>query len=163
MNRRSEHPMIRKPRRASMVLAAALTVVLLGSTSAYAYWTTLGSGDGAAAAGTFIAPTVNSGTAAGPALYPGMTSAGSSTGGTLSIVASNPNPFPISVLVSQNGAATGCATPAVTFDGGSFNLAAGASNVPLTLPDTLSVGTTSSNDCQGATITVPLTTSSTSN
>ena len=155
--------MAHRPRRAGVVLGSAVALVLLGSTSAWAYWTTTGSGSGAAAARTFTAPTVSAGTATGPALYPGLAADGTSTGGTLSMVASNPNPFPVTVVVSQNGAAAGCTTPSVTFSGGQFTLAANASAVTKTLPLTLSMGTSSSNDCQGATITVPLTTSSTSN
>lgn len=155
--------MIRKPRRAAVVIAAAVAVVLLGSTSAYAYWTTLGTGSGAAPAGTFTAPTVSAGTVTGPALYPGLTADGIGAGGTLAMVASNPNPFPVTVTVSQSGPATGCSTPSVTLASGSFTLVANASDVTKTLPFSVSMGTTSSNDCQGATITVPLTSSSTSN
>lgn len=157
--------MIRKPRRAGMVIAAAIAVVLLGSTSAYAYWTTVGAGSGAAAADTFIAPTVSAGTVEGPLLYPGLSANGTSTGATLAMVASNPNPFPVSVSVSQTpgAAVSGCTTPAVSFSGGTFTLAANTSSVTRTLAYTVSMGTNSSDDCQGKTITIPLTTSSTSN
>jgi hypothetical protein len=155
--------MNRRPRRAGVVLGGTVAIILLGSTSAVAYWTTMGSGSGTAEAGSFVAPVVSAGTVTGPALYPGLTANGTSAGGTLAMVASNPNPFPVTVNVSQSGPATGCTTPAVTLTSGSFSLPANANSVTTTLPFSVSMGPTSSNDCQGKTLTIPLTTSSTSN
>ena len=155
--------MNRRPRRAGVVLGGTVAIILLGSTSAVAYWTTMGSGSGAAAADTFKDVEVSSGTVTGPLLYPGLTADGEATGGTLAIVASNPNPFPVSVVVSKSGAATGCSTPDVSLIQGTISVPAGAVSEAYTLPNSVSMGTDSSNDCQGATITIPLTTSATSN
>ena len=150
-------------RRTAVVFGGAIAVILLGATSAFAYWTTIGSGSGAATAATFVAPTVSSGTVSGTALYPGLTANGTSVGGNLAMTATNTNPFPVNVSVSQSGPATGCATPDVTLSTGSFTLPANSGALSRTLSFKVSMGTGSSNDCQGATITVPLTTTSTSN
>lgn len=158
---RAERPRSLK-RRAAVVVAGTSAAVLVGGT-AFAYWAATGTGSGNAQAGTMSAPTVSAGTTTGSALYPGLTSNGTSTGGTLAMTASNPNPFPITVTVSQSGAATGCTAPAVTFSGGSFTLAANASDVTRTVPFSIAMGAGASNDCQGQTLTVPLTTSSQSN
>lgn len=155
--------MNRRPRRAGVVLGGTVAIILLGSTSAVAYWTTMGSGSGDAAADTFKDVTVSSGTVTGPLLYPGLTADGESAGGTLSMIVSNPNPFPVSVVVSKSGAATGCSTPDVSLIQDTISVPAGANAQPYTLSYSVSMGTSSSNDCQGATITIPLTTSSTSN
>jgi hypothetical protein len=145
-----------------VIVGGATAGVLLSATAAVAYWSVTGTGSGSAASGTMTAPTVSVGTTSGTLLYPGLTADGSSTGADLVVTASNPNPFPITVTLSQSGPATGCATPAVTFSGGSFTLEANASG-PRTLSRSVSMGSGASNDCQGKTITIPLTTSSTSN
>ena len=50
----------------------------------------------------------------------------------------------------------------MTFSGGSFTLPANASDVDRSVTSSVSMGTGASNDCQGKTLTVPLTTSSVS-
>ena len=91
--------MNRRPRRAGVVLGGTVAIILLGSTSAVAYWTTMGSGSGAAAADTFKALTVSARDSHGAGPVPRASRAnGTSTGGTLSMVASNPNPFPVTVV-----------------------------------------------------------------
>ena len=109
-----------------------------------------------------VAPTVSAGSASGTQLYPGLTANGS-TGGDLVLTASNPNPFPITVTVAASSSASGCSNPDVSFLGGTFSLAANASGVSKTFAKSVSMGTNASNDCQGKTITVNVTTSSTSN
>lgn len=155
--------MVHRPRRAGVVLGSAVAIVLLGSTSAWAYWTTTGTGSGAAAARTFQAVTVTNGIVSGTLLYPGLTADGTSVGGNLEMTATNPNPFPVTVSVSQDGNATGCTTPDVSLMAGSFTLPANSGAVSRTLTFKVSMGTASSSNCQGATISVPLTTSATSN
>lgn len=144
-------------RSGAFVLGWATASTLMAGT-AYAVWTASGTGTGAGSASTFQAVTVSAGTAPAGQLYPGGTNVGD-----LVLTASNPNPFAVTVTLSQNGAPTGCTTTGVTLSGTpSFTLPAGASNVPTTLSGVLSMDNTSSNDCQGATITVPLTTSAAS-
>jgi hypothetical protein len=159
MSTRKSH----KAHRPAVVVGAAVAGVLLSGTAAVAYWSVTGTGSGSATSGTMTAPTVSAGTASGTLLYPGLTADGSTTGADLVVTASNPNPFPVTVTLSQNGAATGCATPAVTFRGGNITLLANATAATYKVDRSVSMGTTSSTDCQGKTITVPLTTSSTSN
>ena len=149
--------------RSAVVVGGAVAGVLLSGTAAVAYWSVTGTGSGAAQSATMIAPTVSAGTASGTLLYPGLTANGTSTGANLVVSASNPNPFAVTVTVTQSGAATGCTTPDVSFSGGSFTLSANSGTVTRTVTNAVSMGTGASNDCQGQTITVPLTTSSTSN
>jgi hypothetical protein len=159
MSTRKSH----KAHRPAVFVGAAVAGVLLSGTAAVAYWSVTGAGSGSAASGTMTAPTVSAGTASGTLLYPGLTANGTSTGADLLVSASNPNPFAVTVTVSQGaGAVTGCTTPAVTFSGGSFTLPANSGTVTRTIAKSVSMGTASSNDCQGQTITDPLTTSSTS-
>ena len=160
---RAQRPRTR--RRATVVAGSTAAVVLLGSATAFAYWSATGSGSGSAGAATMASPVVSVGTVTGTGLFPGLSANGTSIGGTLAVVASNPNPFPVTVTVSRDTASpvTGCATPDVSFAGGSFTLAANATDVQRTIAHSVSMGTNASNDCQGKTITIPLTTSSVSN
>lgn len=141
---------------------AALSVVGLGGV-ALAFWTTGGSGTGAAGAGSFVPVVVTAGAAPAGQLWPGLTANGTTAGGDLVVQASNPNPFPVTVTVTQAGPATGCTTTGVTLAGSpTFTLPATSGTVTRTLTKVLSMSAASSNDCQGATITVPLSTSSVS-
>jgi hypothetical protein len=150
-------------RRAAVIVGGAVAGVLLSGTAAVAYWSITGTGSGTAQSGTMIAPTVSAGTPSGTALFPGLTANGTSTGGNLVVNASNPNSFAVTVTVASSTSATGCTTPAVSFIGGTFTLPANSPSVPRTIANSVSMGTTASNDCQDAAITVSLTTSSTSN
>lgn len=150
-------------RRLAIVAGGTVAGVLLSGTAAVAYWSVTGAGSGTAASTTMGAPTVSAGTASGTLLYPGLTANGTSTGADLVVTASNPNPFPVTVTVAPSTTATGCNTPDVNFSGGTFSLAANASGVTRTISKSVSMGTNASNDCQGKTISVALTTSSTSN
>lgn len=136
---------------------ALLTVAgLVAATgTAYAVWSTTGTGTGQARATTFQAVTVTAGTASAQ-LYPGGT-------GDLVVVATNPNPFPVTVTISSIGTVAGCTTPAVTLVGTpSFTLTANQSAASKSMIGALSMGTTSSNDCQGVSLSIPLNTSSVS-
>jgi hypothetical protein len=139
----------------------ALALALLGGT-AYAVWTSTGTGSGSAAATGFQAVTVNAGSAPAGQLYPGLVANGTSAGGDLVVSASNPNPFPVTVTVTA-GTATGCTTPSVSLGvTASFTLPASSGTVTRTMSKVLSMGTGAGNDCQSATITIPLTTSAVS-
>lgn len=146
------------PRRIAVTVAATTVGLLIGIGSAAAYWATTGTGTGAASARTMVAPGVTAtGAAPSAQLYPG------STGGDLVVMASNTNPFPVTVTLAASTSASGCTTPAITFSGGSFTLPANSGSVSRTVANSVSMGTGASNDCQGATITVALNTSSASN
>jgi hypothetical protein len=148
----------RSHRRVTIVVAVATVAVVAGGGSAFAFWATTGAGTGAATASTLVAPVITAGTVTGD-LYPGLTANGTSTGGTLAISASNPNPFPVTVTLAPSTSATGCTTPAVSFRGGTLTLPAKASDVSHTFANSMSMGANASNDCQGKPITVVLTTS----
>lgn len=149
-------------RAGATVVLACLAASAMGGT-AYAVWTSGGTGTGAGAASTFQAVTVTAGTAPAGQLYPGLTADGSTAGGDLVVDASNPNPFPVTVTVTLNGSPTGCTTTGVTIGAtAQFTLPANSGTVARTMAKVLSMSTASSNDCQGATITVPLTTSAVS-
>lgn len=149
--------------RLAVVVGGTVAGVLLSGTAAFAYWSVSGTGSGTAASSTMIAPTVAVGTASGTLLYPGLTADGTSAGGDLVVSASNPNPFPVTVTLAPSTSVTGCTTPDVSFSGGTFTLAANASAASRTIAKSVSMGTNASNDCQGKTLTVALTTSATSN
>ena len=149
-------------RAGATVALAGLTLAALGGT-AYAVWTSGGTGTGAATARTFQAVTVTAGTAPAGQLYPGLSADGSTVGGDLVVDASNPNPFPVTVTVTLNGAPAGCTTTGVTIGViAQFTLPANSGTVARTMSKVLSMSTASSDDCQGATIAVPLTTSAVS-
>lgn len=144
---------------------ACLTMAGVGLTggTAYAFWTSTGTGTGAAAATTFQPVAVTAGTAPAGQLWPGLVADGTTAGGDLVVSAANPNPFPVTVTVALGGTPTGCTTTGVTIGApASFTLPAQSGTVTRTMSKVLSMSTASSNDCQGATITVPLTTTATS-
>ncbi|MDQ0632510.1 hypothetical protein QFZ40_000419 [Arthrobacter pascens] len=153
--------------RSRGIRAAALTGLLItaGAGSAYAYWTSVGSGSGSAVAGTMQAVTVDA-LAAGDnpktALYPG---------GSADVVLrlTNPNPYSVQVYsVTANGAAAadsahpGCTTTGVRFTGPAAPLTpatyvAANSSALITLPGAAAMDTTSLAACQGATFSIPVT------
>jgi len=150
-------------RVAVCALLAFLGTGLLGGT-AYAFWTSTGTGTGTASATTFQPVVVSAGAAPPGQLYPGLTANGTTSGGDLVVQASNPNPFPVIVTVTLNGTPTGCSTTGVTIGApATFTLPASSGTVTLTVSKVLSMSTASSDDCQGATITLPLATSAVSN
>lgn len=157
--------MIRAESRAATVLVGATGVLLLGSSAAYAVWTTTGSGTGEARATTFAPPVVVAGTAPAGQLYPGLTANGTSTGGTLVVRASNPNPFPITVTLTSGGTPTGCTTTGValrTSPAITISLAANAPAADVSIAHAVSMSSASSDDCQGAIIIIPLSTAAVS-
>jgi hypothetical protein len=144
-------------------LIAALTVVgvlALGGV-AWAYFTSSGTGSGHGSTGTMstVALSATAGTASTP-LYPGGT-------GDVSLEVNNPNSYAVTLVsVSGDGTITpdaghsACTTTGVTFSyqsGLSTTIPASTTNFPVHLSGAVSMSTSSSNGCQGATFSIPVT------
>jgi hypothetical protein len=148
------------------VLAATMAAVGL----VYAAWTTNGSGDAYAKAGTAAAiSTVDVSASTTATLYPGVS-------GDVLIKLDNPNPYAVTVTaVTGNGTITadgghaGCTTTGVTFanqTGLTLTIPAKSGGVDGVLQTSLngaaSMSNASLNACQGAVFTIPVTISGTS-
>ena len=149
------------------ILTAGLTIIVLGVVGlVYAAWTTNGSGEGYAKAGTAQAlTTVDVSATTTASLYPGVS-------GNVLIKINNPNPFGVRVTaVTGNGTITpdsghsGCTTTGVTFtDQTGLTLDVAASTATqFTLSGAASMSNASLNACQGATFTIPVSLTGTSN
>jgi hypothetical protein len=150
---------IRLPRKLVFVLAAIAALVVSGII--LAAWSTSGSGNGYAKAGTASALTLSDASASTTAdLYPGAT-------GTVKIKITNPNSFPVRVtsvakqasgtITSDKGAACDAST-GVTFtnqSGLTLDLTAGQT-LTFTLNNAVSMTNASDNTCQGAVFTIPV-------
>jgi hypothetical protein len=148
-------------RRAVAIAALAVAVLGIGATVAYAYWSSTGQGTGSAAGGGLQPVTVTafvSGDTPNSVLLPG---------GSADVILriDNPNPFAVTLVsVSGNGTITPDAGhPSCTVMGVTFTNQTGlSSNIPASdttlvhLPAAASMDATSSNGCQGATFTVPV-------
>jgi hypothetical protein len=146
-------------------LAVALIATMLGIVGlVYAAWTTNGTGDAYAKAGTAAAiGTIDVSASTIASLYPGVS-------GDVLIKLDNPNPYSVTVTaVTGNGSITadaghsGCTTTGVTFTnqtGLSLVVPAKAGAVNGTLQTSLtnaaSMSNASLNACQGATFTIPV-------
>ena len=148
------------------VIALALTAVGF----VYAAWTTNGTGNAYAKAGTAAAiSTVDVSASTVATLYPGVS-------GDVLIKLDNPNTYPVTVTaVTGNGTITadaghsGCTTTGVTFTNQSslsLTIPAKSGGVDGVLQTTLSgaasMSNASLNACQGAVFTIPVTLSGTS-
>jgi hypothetical protein len=172
---RNEGVIVRNLSRKRRVIGGAITVLVLGIVGlVYAAWTTTGSGSGYAKAGSSSAlSTVDVSASTTATLYPG-------TSGDVLIKLSNPNPFPVQVTgVSLNGANSdiaadashsGCTTTGVSFSnqtGLSIDVPAksGGTNgtAQATLTNAATMSNASLNACQGATFTIPVSISGSSN
>ncbi|MCU1464921.1 MAG: hypothetical protein JWM72_849 [Actinomycetia bacterium] len=129
---------------------------LFGIHAASAYFTSNGAGTGSGTAGTLVAPSGVTATAA-QRLFPGGNA-------DLSVTLNNTNSYSIEVAgIAQGGSITvssGCTTPAVTVP--TQTLASPVTVAPgthtVTIPNGLSMGIASSSDCQDATFsTIPIT------
>ena len=149
------------------ILTAGLTVIVLGAVAlVYAAWTTNGTGEGYAKAGTAQAlTTVDVSASTTASLYPGIT-------GNVLIKITNPNPFAVRVTdVTRTGTITadsghsGCTTTGVTFtDQSGLTLDVAASTATqFTLTGAASMSNASLDACQGATFTIPVSLTGTSN
>jgi hypothetical protein len=152
-------------RRTAVITSAA--VLGIGAVSlAWASWTANGTGSAQAAAGQSVAVTTAAATvASAPLLVPGGQ-------GSVRIRVVNANAFPVRVTgVSGTGDAVpdadhpGCTTTGVSFvdrTGLSLDVPAGQTE-EFTIPDTVTMGNDSSNGCQGATFTIPVSIDAVSN
>jgi hypothetical protein len=148
-------------RRSLLVLGVALALVLgLGAGTAFAFFTSSGSGSGTASTGTVKDVTVLNATGSVTnKLFPGGS-------GDLKVEIDNPNSFAVTITnVSGNGAVTGsggvgaCSTTGVsvpTESGLSISVGPG-SDVSVTIPNGVSMNSTSDSGCQGATFSIPVT------
>ena len=150
------------------ILTAGLTVIVLGAVGlVYAAWTTNGSGEGYVKAGTAQnLTTVDVSASTTASLYPGVS-------GNVLIKINNPNPFPVEVtsvtgngtITPDSGHAAGCTTTGVTCaDQTGLTLdIAGNTATQFTLNGAASMSNASSNGCQGATFTIPVSLTGASN
>ena len=149
-----------------MAVISAATGVLMAAGIAFAAWTATGGGSGYAKA-TSAQPltTVDVSATTGATLYPGAT-------GDVELEIDNPNPYPVRVTdVSQDGSITvdvghaACDVGSITFtDQTGLTLDVGAeTSEPFTLSGSIEMGATATDDCQGATFTVPVALSGVSN
>jgi hypothetical protein len=142
-------------------LIAILAVVgLLMGGAAWAYFTSHGSGSGPGSTGTMSTVTLSA-TAGSPLtpLYPGGS-------GDVSLEVNNTNAYSVT-LVSVTGSGTitpiadpSCTTTGVTFTnqtGLSTTIPASTSGYQIRLPGAVAMGSSSSNGCQGATFSIPVT------
>jgi hypothetical protein len=142
----------RKFNRGVVVLAVGASVLGVAGTAA-AYFKTTGTGSGSATAGTAQNLTGLTATASVSSLiYPGGSA-------DLVLKVHNPNSQDVVVsAVAANGSASGCTTPAITVSASTglpFTVPAGG-NLSVTLTGAAAMATSASSDCQGQTITVPL-------
>jgi len=154
-------------RRTSIVFGAIVALVLgLGASSAFAYFTTHGSGTGSARTSTMLTVTVaTAGTPSSP-LLPGGT-------GDVVFSVTNPNGFPVSLVgvtlktggtITPDAGHSGCMTtdalPVVTLNVPPGDLpvsVAAHAMVPIDLANAASMDVNATSNCQGATFTVPIT------
>jgi hypothetical protein len=152
-----------KTRLGLAVLIGTIATLAMGfgAGGAYAYWTSTGSGSGSGSAGTLQAVTVAAfvgGDTPAATIFPG---------GSADVIlrVSNPNAFAVTLIsVSGNGTIApdaghaGCTTTGVTFTNQTgLSSAIGASGTTLVdLPAAAAMGITSSNGCQGATFSIPV-------
>jgi hypothetical protein len=137
-----------------MVLAAAIFLLLaLGAGTAYAYVTSSGSGTGSTTAAPELNVTITTNAAPAGLLQPN---------GVGDLVITAPNNYSVQITALTLGTVTGCTTPAVSL------VSPSTSYLPLTIPNNVSsdrlvihgaltMGAGASNDCQNASLTVPLT------
>lgn len=139
-----------------LICAVTALVVGLGGGSAYAYFTSSGSGSGSATvAGAPNAVTIATNATSATPLQPGGT-------GDLVITATNPNNYPVQITAFSIGTVTGCTTPDVSLVSPSsdylpFTIPKNASSERLVIVGSLTMGAGASNDCQGKSLTIPLT------
>ena len=161
---------MRKRRINKLVAVGVIAAVMAAVGLVYAAWTTNGTGNAYAKAGTAAAiSTVDVSASTTATLYPGVS-------GDVLIKLDNPNPYPVTVTaISGNGTITadsghsGCTTTGVTFTNQtSLSLTIPASSggtdgvLQSTLSGAASMSNASLNACQGATFTIPVTLSGTS-
>ena len=156
---------IRLPRKLVFALVAVGALVLSGVL--IAAWSTSGSGNGYAKAGTASALTIGDASASTTGdLYPGGT-------GAVKLKVTNPNPFPVRItsvtkqtagtITSDKGAACDAATGVTFTNTTGLTQAVGAgATVTFSLAGKVAMSNASDNTCQGAVFSVPITLAATS-
>jgi hypothetical protein len=146
--------------------AAALVVTLVVAGGALAYYTSTGSGSGAASVGSPAELTITASTPVAGLLYPGAS-------GEVDATISNPNTFSVRVNslvlagdgIAVDGGHSGCDTSALHYTtqdngGAGWDVPARVGSTDGTLgvqlADAISMDTDAANECQGATFTVHL-------
>src|SRR3954452_8597286 len=145
-------------RRLLLVGTAAADLTVTSTGGAVAYWSTSGSGSGAAIVGSM--PVATQALTAGDATAGQQLLPGRSADAVLKV--NNPNDFPVT-LVSVAGttapsASNGCSPTGVTFadaSGLTTEIPAGAATI-VDLPGSVSMTMQSASACQGATFTIPV-------
>lgn len=143
-------------KRAPLVMMAVPTLIIgLGAGTAYAYFTSNGSGSGSASTGTTQNVTITTNVTPAGLLQPNGT-------GDLVITVTNPNNYPVQITALTLGTVTGCTTPDVSLVTPSTSylpvtIPKNASSLRLVISGALTMGVGASNDCQNASLTVPLT------
>jgi hypothetical protein len=149
------------------LIAAATTLLVLGVVGlVYAAWTSNGTGSGYAKAQSGQAlTTVDVSASTTATLYPGAN-------GDVLIRVHNPNPYPVRVTdIAGNGAVTAdpghasCVTTGVTFtdqSGLTFDIGANG-DAQTILSGAAHMSNASDNGCQGATFTIPVSLTGSSN
>jgi hypothetical protein len=144
-------------RNLALALVALVGVFGVGST-AFAYFTSHGSGSGTATTGTLVAPVVVSATTTAN-LIPnnGLTN--------LSVTLNNTNGYAVRIIgIEQNGTVSvgsgsgTCATTGVSVPtNNTLNVTVASGNgVIVTVPGVVKMDTTSDSGCQGRTFTIPV-------
>ena len=156
-------------KRRKLITSCVALALVVGASLAFAAWTTSGSGQGYAKAGSAQAlSTVDASASTSASLYPGSS-------GDVRIEIRNPNSFPVRVtsvslrgtnadIVADSGH-SGCTTTGVSFtnqSGLSIDVPAGGTQT-ATLSGAASMSNASLNACQGATFTIPVDISGSSN
>jgi len=154
---------MRKFTRKTVAVTLATAVLLSGAGAAFAYWTNIGSGSGAATTGTTTGSITVNQTTVVPGLYPGM-----STPITLAGTFTNTNTGPIHVAaVTATGYTIDGAhvTAGCTVVQGNYTLG-GTATVGVDVPNGTNVGSwtgltismnnlgTNQDACKGATLTI---------
>lgn len=131
--------------RRGLIVFVVMTAAL-GSGVAYAAWTSSGTGSATTKAGTALAPVVAGGAVTTGLLYPG-------TSGTAVVTVSNPNPYPVTVTsIAPNGAGTCGVSFVERFPGAQL----AANSAPVAIAFSVSMAPNAPNNCQGASIDVPV-------
>jgi hypothetical protein len=144
-----------------LFFALAAIAALVAASVLFAAWSTSGSGNGYAKAGSASPLTIGDASASTSAdLYPGAS-------GAVKLKVTNPNSFPVRItavakqaagsITSDKGVACNAST-GVTFtdqSGLALDLAAGATST-FTLSGAVAMSNASDNTCQGALFTIPV-------
>jgi hypothetical protein len=150
----------------NLIVGGVALIAMVAVGFVYAAWTTNGSGSGYAKAGTAQAlNTVDVSASTTGSLYPGQN-------GDVTIRINNPNPFPVRITaVTGNGAITpdsghaGCTSTGVSFtdqSGLAIDIAASTATT-ATLTGAASMSNAFEDACQGATFTIPVSLTGSSN